>query len=494
MAASSVVTNLDPRLTSLQYTMGSSSSSVPLPTVQQSVMPFHGRQFPQTASVVKPVVPVSPSESSLQSSPAREEGEVPESELDPDTRRRLLILQHGQDTRDHAPTETPFPGRPPIQTPISRGQSRGGWFPVEEEMSPRLLSRVASKDFPLDPEPMPLEKHRAHHPLFLPKVESSIPSDRILHENQRLPKEPLHRDDRLRLNNSLSSYHSFSGEDMPLSRSSSRNRDLDFESGRVVSSAETPAGVLQDIAIKCGTKVEYRPALVASKELKFSIEAWFAGEKIGEGVGRTRREAQHQAAEGSIKNLANIYISRMKPDAGSAHGDASSFTSMNDNGFLGNANSFGNPLFPREESAIFSTTSEQSRLVDPRLETSRRSTGSVSALKELCMMEGLGVVFQPQPAPSANAMQTDEVHAQVEVDGQVLGKGIGSTWEEAKMQAAERALGSLRSMVGQFTQKRQGSPRSLQGMSSKRLKQEFPRVLQRVPSSGRYPKNAPPVP
>lgn len=45
------------------------------------------------------------------------------------------------------------------------------------------------------------------------------------------------------------------GEDMPLSRSSSRNRDLDFESGRVVSSAETPAGVLQDIAIKCGTKV-----------------------------------------------------------------------------------------------------------------------------------------------------------------------------------------------------------------------------------------------
>lgn len=36
--------------------------------------------------------------------------------------------------------------------------------------------------------------------------------------------------------------------------------------------------------------------------------------------------------------------------------------------------------------------------------------------------------------------------------------------------------------------------RSLQGMSSKRLKQEFPRVLQRVPSSGRFSKNAPPVP
>lgn len=29
------------------------------------------------------------------------------------------------------------------------------------------------------------------------------------------------------------------------------------------------------------------------------------GEKIGEGIGKTRREAQRQAAEGSIKNLAS---------------------------------------------------------------------------------------------------------------------------------------------------------------------------------------------
>lgn len=31
---------------------------------------------------------------------------------------------------------------------------------------------------------------------------------------------------------------------------------------------------------------------------------WFAGEKIGEGIGRTRREAQRQAAEESLMNLA----------------------------------------------------------------------------------------------------------------------------------------------------------------------------------------------
>lgn len=45
------------------------------------------------------------------------------------------------------------------------------------------------------------------------------------------------------------------GEEPPLNRSSSSNRDFDYESGRAISNAETPAGVLQEIAMKCGTKV-----------------------------------------------------------------------------------------------------------------------------------------------------------------------------------------------------------------------------------------------
>lgn len=47
----------------------------------------------------------------------------------------------------------------------------------------------------------------------------------------------------------------FEGEEIPLSRSSSSNRDVDFESGRAISNAETPTGVLQEIAMKCGAKV-----------------------------------------------------------------------------------------------------------------------------------------------------------------------------------------------------------------------------------------------
>ncbi len=37
------------------------------------------------------------------------------------------------------------------------------------------------------------------------------------------------------------------------------------------------------------------------------LKAWFAGEKVGEGIGRTRREARSLAAEGSIKNLASKF-------------------------------------------------------------------------------------------------------------------------------------------------------------------------------------------
>ena len=197
----STVSSLDPRLLqSLQYAVASSSSLMPasqpsmlasqqpVPASQTSMMPFPNTQFPQVAPLVKQLGQVVHPEPSLQSSPAREEGEVPESELDPDTRRRLLILQHGQDSRDNAPSESPFPARPSAPVSAAHVQSRGSWVPVEEEMTPRQLNRTP-REFPLDSDPMNIEKHQTHHPSFFPKVESNIPSDRMIHENQRLPKE-----------------------------------------------------------------------------------------------------------------------------------------------------------------------------------------------------------------------------------------------------------------------------------------------------------------
>jgi len=56
----------------------------------------------------------------------------------------------------------------------------------------------------------------------------------------------------------------FEGEESPLSRSSS-NRDLDLESERAFSSTETPVEVLQEIAMKCGTKVSGEDCILEQK-------------------------------------------------------------------------------------------------------------------------------------------------------------------------------------------------------------------------------------
>ncbi|OIS97517.1 PREDICTED: RNA polymerase II C-terminal domain phosphatase-like 1 [Nicotiana attenuata] len=490
----SQMTNSDPRIApALQYPVPPAISQS---TIQAPVVPFPAQHLPQVTSVLKAsVIQLSPQDTSLQSSPAREEGEVPESELDPDTRRRLLILQHGQDTRDQVSSEPQFPMGTPLQVSVPPRVQPHGWFPVEEEMSPRQLNRaLPPKEFPLNSESMHINKNRPPHPPFLPKIETSVPSDRVLFETQRLPKEVIPRDDRMRFSQSQPSFHPMPGEEVSLGRSSSSNRDLDLEPGHYDPYLETPAGALQDIAFKCGAKVEFKSGLLSSPELQFSVEVWFAGEKIGEGIGRTRREAQRQAAEESLMNLADKYLSRLKPDLSSTAGDGFRFPNASDNGFVDDMSPFGYQSYLKEDRVSHSFASEPSRVLDPRLEVLKKSVGSVASLRELCAIEGLGLAFQTQPQLSANPGKT-EIYAQVEIDGQVFGKGIGSTWDDAKAQAAERALVALKSELVQFSHKRQGSPRSLQqGFSNKRLRPEYSRGMQRLPSSGRFPKNTSAMP
>uniref|UniRef100_A0A7N0V050 protein-serine/threonine phosphatase n=1 Tax=Kalanchoe fedtschenkoi TaxID=63787 RepID=A0A7N0V050_KALFE len=478
------VANLEPRLApSFQYTLTAPSNSMPLPPSQ---VPFLSAQFPQVGSLINPVV----HEPSFRSSPAREEGEVPESELDPDTRRRLLILQHGQDNRDNLPVEPSFPARPsipipvppvqvpapvpPVQVAVPRGPSRGNWFP-EDDMNSRKFNRPLPNECPLDAEGMHMDDSRGHHPSFFRKVENS-PSGRFRHSNTRQFKEAFKRDHRLKPNHPGSNFNSYHNEEHFMGRSTPVNRSSDFDSEQNVPYSENPANYLQEIAIRLGTKAEFKSSLVDSIELQFCMEVWFAGEKVGDGIGKTRREAQSRAAEASLMQLADRYIKRSKADL---HGDGN-----NDDGFLNDVCSFGEQPFHKDEAA--------GRL-DHRTDASRKASTSVSALNELCMEEGLTAIYQNQPQFSNNSSERDEVYAQVEIDGQVMGKGVGLTWDEARMQAAERALGYLRSTLGQYGPKRQGSPRSFQGMPSKRYKPDFQRNFQRMPSA-RYPRNASPIP
>ena len=124
-AADPVTTNVDVISVAANQQFAT-SSSIPL-APPLGVVPLNNDQGPQP-----PSVSWSDAQSGmvdpLQGSPAREEGEVPESELDPDTRRRLLILQHGQ---------TPAPPLPAVP--------HGNWFLVEDGMNSNNLNRGSAK-------------------------------------------------------------------------------------------------------------------------------------------------------------------------------------------------------------------------------------------------------------------------------------------------------------------------------------------------------------
>ncbi|KAL5215131.1 hypothetical protein ABZP36_004283 [Zizania latifolia] len=94
--------------------------------------------------------------------------------------------------------------------------------------------------------------------------------------------------------------------------------------------AETSAGALEEIAVKCGFKVEYQSTLCNTAELQFSIEVWILGEKVGEGLGKTIKEAKRQATDMSLQNHADKFLSS----------DQDKTTVLKENGFSNNSNSF----------------------------------------------------------------------------------------------------------------------------------------------------------
>ncbi|KAK1313393.1 RNA polymerase II C-terminal domain phosphatase-like 1 [Acorus calamus] len=221
----------------------------------------------------------------------------------------------------------------------------------------------------------------------------------------------------------------------------------------------------------------------------YDLDDGFSGEKI-EGIGKTRKEAQHRAAESSLKYLANKYLSLISLDPNALQGEYSKLCHSIESGSVRDPNSFGYPIFPKDDTSQIAKNSNQLRFIDQRFDGFKNSVSSVATLKELCTLEGLSLRFTERPSLSTDSGQKGEIFAQVEIGEQVLGKGIGSTWDEAKEQAAEEALGRIQYMLGQ---KRIGSPR-LQANLYEHSMPKFSRVLQRTPSSDRYYKNGVSIP
>lgn len=102
-------------------------------------------------------------------------------------------------------------------------------------------------------------------------------------------------------------------------------------------------------------------------------------------------------------------MSHVKPDSGSLLSDGTKFPDMSENDFLSHVNSFGSRASPKEESQLFSAASEPSRLLDPRLDISKKSMSSVSALKEYVSPMSLDHFPYSFPFPSVLAVVTYEV-------------------------------------------------------------------------------------
>ncbi|KAL2631302.1 hypothetical protein R1flu_015988 [Riccia fluitans] len=391
------------------------------------------------------------------SSPAREEGEVPESELDPDTRRRLLILQHGMDT-NHARELLSHELKVPSAVPSF--PSPGGWLGGEEEMSPRRPTRP-SPEFLLEPESPSFDSQQRLQgpPGFTPVVDGQFHGDRSVPRDPRrrqTGEEIFLQDDR-KGPDGFSVERAVSDEDeQSLARGSSGMSDVQLHSGPPVPT--NFVDVLQGIAQRCKAVVEYKSLLTsASTRLLFTVEVLFAGQKVGQGTGRTKKEAKIHAAEDALRFLARQFPSQglQQPvNVGSRPGN---------HPFLGPVEE-GEPMLSRQSSrdprisAGLGPTNMELELTVPstsgqvNYEYPRPTLNFVANLKERCTILGVNVNFQELPS-SISSLRKIFI-CQVEVGGQVMGKGSGMTWDAAKQYAAEEALRNLKQG------KRTNTPRS----------------------------------
>ncbi|THU54389.1 hypothetical protein C4D60_Mb10t24570 [Musa balbisiana] len=140
------------------------------------------------------------------------------------------------------------------------------------------------------------------------------------------------------------------------------NRNLCNESGQ--SNLLAPSmfiSVLQEIGRRCDSKVDFRFINGSSKDLQYSVEVLFGSEKIGIGMGRTMKEAQSQAAENALRNLARDYVSFIAPVAGGVDTEITKHPCGNENGFLKENYSSQDESAKKEDLLPVASTSENSK-------------------------------------------------------------------------------------------------------------------------------------
>ncbi|KAK9124472.1 hypothetical protein Sjap_014074 [Stephania japonica] len=254
--------------------------------------------------------------------------EVNPSEMDPDIRRKLLISQHAQEAREQSLGDPSLLSRPSTQVSTPPLQPHGGWL-VEENSSTEQLNNRATG--PIQEPGAPGGKEQSHHKLFNPTMVVNL-----AYTLAHLGHEVLQKQ-----NHSQASLYMSSGNELVMNQAVAKSRDPQSEGGKVTLPSSISVGVLQEIGQRCGSKVEFRSVVGTSKDLQFSVEVLFSGERIGVGMGKTKKDAQQQAAENALHNLADKYVEHSKLDSRAGNGELNKPSHANENGFIWDADSPG---------------------------------------------------------------------------------------------------------------------------------------------------------
>ncbi|CAN1303750.1 RNA polymerase II C-terminal domain phosphatase-like 2 [Linum perenne] len=235
------------------------------------------------------------------------------------------------------------------QAPLAVNPSLIGPGPSIPSQKPSLLGAPVRRDMRNQNSGQPPLLSRVPAPSIVQPQGGWLVEDDVAKVYQPANSRPLgivHEADRQRpLPNSsqVKSEEAYAGPDMhkqtipPGNQSSgcTNGRDSQSESGKVnVLTSHLYIGVLQEIGRRCSSKVEFRSVVSTSKELQFSVEVLFTGEKIAVGMGKTRKDAQQQAAENALLKLQERYLTHMTPHLGAVDRDSDNLSRANENGFL----------------------------------------------------------------------------------------------------------------------------------------------------------------
>ncbi|XP_022882351.1 RNA polymerase II C-terminal domain phosphatase-like 2 isoform X3 [Olea europaea var. sylvestris] len=204
---------------------------------------------------------------------------------------------------------------------------------TEEKNVTNAVSRSVTNNVEMKSESTKLPVESVASAIVPPSSRAILPSERLLSNVPQVKKEEVNSGHDAQKQNPLLA-NQFAEFGVSQNQFFSNNRELKPESEKMNLFPSLSIGVLQEIGRRCRSKVEFKPVVSASDDLQFSIEVFFTGEKIGVGMGRTRKDAQQQAAENALRGLADNYISYIALHSRAVDNDCDRLSVQRENGFL----------------------------------------------------------------------------------------------------------------------------------------------------------------